>query len=125
MTRSQLNTYMRMLAAKRAELAKGLRNREVIAIEKTPDAIDEGQFAGERELAIINLNRESALLRDVDDALSRLSDGSYGTCLHCDQQIKPKRLEAVPWAKYCVQCQETADRQELAESIEYVEQLRA
>jgi DnaK suppressor protein len=112
-----------MLAAKRAGLTKGLRNREVIAIEKTPDAIDEGQFAGERELAIINLNRESALLRDIDDALSRLADGSYGTCLHCDQQIKPKRLEAVPWAKYCVQCQETADRQELAESIEY--ELRA
>jgi DnaK suppressor protein len=110
MSRSVLNKYTKMLQAKQAELSLGLRNREEIAIEKTPDAIDEGLFAGERELAISNLDRESALLRDVQDALSRMADGSYGTCLHCDEKIKSKRLDAVPWARYCVECQETADR---------------
>jgi DnaK suppressor protein len=103
-----LTKYKRMLDAK--ELSLGLRTWDEIAIEKTPDTIDEGQFAGERELAISILDRESALLRDVQDALGRVADGSYGTCLHCDEEIEPKRLDAVPWAKCCLRCQETADR---------------
>ena len=110
MTRSVLNKYKRMLEAKLAELSAGLHNRDEIAIEKTPDAIDEGVFAGERELAISNLDREATLLREIHGALTRLADGSYGTCLGCDAEIKTGRLNAVPWARYCVECQETADR---------------
>jgi RNA polymerase-binding transcription factor len=112
MNRNELNKYKTMLEAKQEELSAGLRNRDDIAIEKTPDAIDEVQLAGERELAIRNLDRESSLLRNVRAALARVADGTYGTCLHCEEEIKPKRLEAVPWAKYCLQCQEAADRHE-------------
>lgn len=112
MNRTELNKYKALLDAKQAELAAGLRNREDIAIEKTPDAIDEVQLAGERELAIRNLDRESNLLRDVKLALARLADGSYGICMHCEEEIRPKRLDAVPWAKYCIKCQEAADRHE-------------
>ena len=111
-TKTELNKYKALLEAKQAELAGGLRNREGITIEKTADALDEVQLAGERELAIRNLDRESALLRSVRMALARLADGSYGTCLHCEEEIKPKRLDAVPWAKYCIRCQEAADRHE-------------
>jgi DnaK suppressor protein len=110
MTQTELNKYKAVLEAKQAELAIGLRNREDIAIEKTPDAIDEVQLAGERELAIRNLDRESSLLRNIRGALARIADGSYGVCLHCDEEIKPKRLDAVPWTKYCITCQEAADR---------------
>lgn len=110
MNRTELNKYKALLEAKQEELAAGLRNREDIAIEKTPDAIDEVQLAGERELAIRNLDRESALLRNVRSALARIADGSYGTCLHCEEEIKPKRMDAVPWTKYCIRCQEAADR---------------
>src|SRR5208283_1660090 len=112
MTQTEINKYRATLEAKRAELSVGLRNREDIAIEKTPDALDEVQLAGERELAIRNLDRESILLRDVRSALARIADGSYGICMHCEEEIKPKRMEAVPWAKYCIACQEAADRQE-------------
>ncbi|HLK49126.1 MAG TPA: TraR/DksA family transcriptional regulator [Bryobacteraceae bacterium] len=112
MNRTDLNKYKALLEAKQAELSAGLRNREDIAIEKTPDAIDEVQLAGERELAIRNLDRESALLRNVRLALGRVADGTYGTCLHCEEDIKLKRLDAVPWAKYCIRCQEAADRHE-------------
>ena len=59
MTKTELNKYKAVLEAKQAELAGGLRNREGIAIEKTADALDEVQLAGERELAIRNLDRES------------------------------------------------------------------
>jgi len=112
MTKNELNKYKTLLETKQAELAGGLRNREGIAIEKTADALDEVQLAGERELAIRNLDRESNLLRSVRGALSRIADGSYGVCLHCEEDISPKRLNAVPWTAYCIKCQEAADRHE-------------
>ena len=112
MSHSELEKYQKMLEAKQAELSIGLLNREDIAIEKSADALDEVQLAGERELAIRNLDRESNLLRNVRGALKRIADGSYGSCMHCEEDIKPKRLEAVPWTKYCIRCQEAADRHE-------------
>ena len=112
MNQIEMNKYREMLETKQADLRAGLRNREEIAIEKAADSIDEIQFAGERELAIRNLDRGSTLLRSVRGALARVADGSYGACLHCAGEIKAKRLDAVPWAKYCVRCQEAADRHE-------------
>src|SRR5664280_949862 len=126
MNQTELNKYKAVLEAKQAELAKGLRNRADIAIEKTPDALDEVQLAGERELAIRNLDRESSLLRGVRGALARIADGSYGICLHCEEEIKPKRLDAVPWTKYCITCQEAADRNEFeTESAETLDEILA
>ena len=117
MTKTELNKYKALLEARQAELAGGLRNREGIAIEKTADALDEVQLAGERELAIRNLDRESNMLRNVRLALARMADGSYGTCLHCEEDISSKRLNAVPWTAYCIKCQEAADRHEF-ETVE-------
>lgn len=126
MNRTDLNKYKTMLEAKQEELSAGLQNRDEIAIEKTADAIDEVQLAGERELAIRNLDRESSLLRSVRSALARVADGSYGVCLHCEEEIKPKRLEAVPWTRYCIKCQEAADRHEFeAEGGESIDELLA
>src|SRR5262245_20943464 len=126
MNQTELKKYKAILEAKAAELSAGLRNRDDIAIEKTPDALDEVQLAGERELAIRNLDRESNLLRNVKSALARIADGSYGICLHCEEEIKPKRLEAVPWAKYCIRCQEAADRHEFeSESADSMDELLA
>ena len=120
MNRTELEKYKTFLEAKQAELSNGIRNRDEILIEKTPDALDEVQLAGERELAIRNLDREANLLRNVRAALFRMSDGSYGICMHCEEEIKPKRLDAVPWAAFCIRCQEAADRHEFAaaESID-------
>src|SRR6201993_1468693 len=112
MNQTELDKYKKILEAKQAELSAGLRNRDDIAIEKTADALDEVQLAGERELAIRNLDRESNMLRNVRGALARIADGSYGICMHCEEDIKPKRLDAVPWTKYCIKCQEAADRHE-------------
>ncbi|MGH9721458.1 MAG: TraR/DksA family transcriptional regulator [Bryobacteraceae bacterium] len=112
MTKTELNKYKALLEARQADLASGLRNREGITIEKTADALDEVQLAGERELAIRNLDREASMLRSVRAALARIADGSYGSCLHCEEEISPKRLAAVPWTAYCLKCQEAADRHE-------------
>jgi DnaK suppressor protein len=121
MTKAELNKFKQILEARRSELAHVLRNREAIAIEKSPDALDEVQHAAERELAIRNLDRESSLLRQVKLALSRIDDNTFGTCLHCEEEINPKRLNAVPWAPYCITCQEIADRATSGEQAEEFE----
>jgi DnaK suppressor protein len=120
MTKTELNKYRNILEAKQAELEHVIRNREAITIEKSPDALDEVQHAAERELAIRNLDRESQLLRNVRGALRRMDEGTYGVCAHCEEDISPKRLNAVPWAAFCIQCQEIADRnrQEMSDSLD-------
>ena len=113
MTKADLEKYKNILEAKQAELTGALRNRDEIVIEKAPDALDEVQLAGERELAIRNLDRDSNMLRQIRRALARIADGSYGVCLHCEEDISPKRVNAVPWAAYCIKCQEQVDRHEI------------
>ena len=93
-----------------AELSEVVRNREGIAIEKNADALDEVQHAAERELAIRNLDRESHMLRNVRGALRRMEEGTFGICVRCEEDINPKRLSAVPWTPFCIQCQEQYDR---------------
>jgi DnaK suppressor protein len=98
------------LERKEAELARLLRARDGIAIEKSADQMDEIQYASERDLAIRNVDRDSALLRQVKAALRRIHDGGFGSCIDCDKAISPRRVAAVPWATRCIQCQEVADR---------------
>jgi DnaK suppressor protein len=110
MTNIDLNRYKSVLEAKQAELVRQLRNRDGIAIEKCPDALDEVQHATERELVIRNLDRDSDLLRNVRGALRFIAESNFGVCVRCEEDISPKRLAAVPWTPFCIRCQEIADR---------------
>ena len=110
MIKRELNKYRNVLEAKQVELLQLVRNRDGIAIERSPDTLDEVQHAAERELAIRNLDRDSNLLRNVRRALRRIEEGSFGVCLSCEEDISPKRLAAVPSTAYCIRCQEIADR---------------
>src|ERR1700721_4651404 len=114
-----MSGFLEILEQREAELVGVLRNRDGIAIEKSADQMDEIQCATERDLAIRNVDRESNLLRDVKDALRRIHDGSFGTCVEGESAISPKRLAAVPWAACCIQCQGAAGRarQEGTESL--------
>jgi DnaK suppressor protein len=91
------------------ELLHTARSRDQVCIERSADPIDELQLASERELAIQILDRESVLLSQVRDALSRLHGGNFGTCIDCEQPISPKRLAVVPWIPRGIRCQEVAD----------------
>ncbi len=125
MTKTEMNRFKMILDTKRRELEGNVRNREGIAIEKTPDALDEVQHAAERELAIRTLDRESTLLRNVRGALRRIDEGTFGVCMHCEEDINIKRLNAVPWTPYCISCQEIADRRQEEFSEEFDELLVA
>jgi DnaK suppressor protein len=98
-----------ILEARMEELEQGVRQRDGIAIEQSPDQLDEIQHASERDLAICNIDRGSKQLRDVRAALNRLRDGRFGVCEHCEEEIHMKRLAAIPWASLCIKCQEASD----------------
>ena len=108
------NQYQQILEAKRKELLSGSSDLEEIAIENAAEDFDRLQQQLNREVAIRNLDRQSTLLKSVQAALTRIRDESYGVCLRCDEEIPQKRLHALPWAAYCVTCQERIDAQRAA-----------
>ena len=98
-----------------AERARLLQERgEAIA---APDQMTYGSqaaaasqvFAQQRDLAL--RDRADQQLALVDAALARLDDGTFGTCVRCGGPIAPERLEALPWAPRCIDCQRLADRE--------------
>ena len=113
MTPADTERFTGILQAKHEELSGSLRKRDEIVIEKASDTIDEVQLMSERELAIRNLDRDSNALRLIRRALYRIAHGTYGVCLHCEEDILPKRMAAVPWAAFCIRCQEQIDRREI------------
>jgi DnaK suppressor protein len=104
------NEIKTMLESKRAEVRGRLRRLDELTVERAPDPVDEMEMTAERESAITLLERDSALLRQVDAALRRIEDGEFGRCDLCGKDIGSRRLRAVPWAIYCVGCQEEVDR---------------
>lgn len=104
-----LQQFKGILETMLADLQRPLRRRDEIAIETTPDAIDEVQNAAERELAIRQLEHDSSRFRLVKAALRRIEEGTFGQCAYCEADISVKRLKAVPWTPYCLDCQNIAD----------------
>jgi DnaK suppressor protein len=110
MSKTKFNDVRRVLEAKRSELLNGISDRNEIRIENAAEEFDRLQQQLNREVAIRNLDRESRLLKDVQAALGRLEEGTFGVCLRCEEEIPEKRLKALPWAAYCVPCQQIMDR---------------
>lgn len=125
MTLIEIEKYKTNLAAKHAELTPSLNKRDVIAIEKAADLTDDVQLAMEREMATQTLDRSSRVLRDVQAALRRIHEGSYGVCVHCEEEISQRRLNAVPWASLCIGCQEEEDQLRGSAGSEYQRVARA
>jgi DnaK suppressor protein len=111
-----MKNFRRTLETKRDELLASTGDREEIRIEHAAEEFDRLQQQLNREVAIRNLDRGSMLLKQVQSALARLDDETFGVCLRCDEEIPEKRLRAVPWAAYCVPCQELIERQRAAGS---------
>ncbi|MEZ5332226.1 MAG: TraR/DksA family transcriptional regulator [Thermoanaerobaculia bacterium] len=74
------------------------------------DIVDRANSSYSREFLFSLTGGESEQLKLIEDALSRIEEGTYGVCLNCGQSIGEPRLKAVPWARYCVDCQEKAEQ---------------
>ncbi len=112
-----LKTMKKHLQVKRKEVMEGVsRAREMGSVETesgAPDIADRATSAFQREFSFSLSENEGKMLRMIDEALARLDAGRFGVCIHCEQPIEKQRLQAVPWARYCIACQELQDRGEI------------
>jgi DnaK suppressor protein len=107
----QLKKFKRALQDQQTAALHDLgENREIIAVERSADEMDQTGRSAEQEFAILGLNRRSELLRNIQAALRRIEDRTFGTCTNCDEAIGRNRLVAVPWTPFCIRCQEAVDR---------------
>ncbi len=109
-----LEKYRKRLLVKQEELLHDLsRNRQVTdesVDEQAQDMVDRATSAYTREFAFSLSESDRRTLLLIDQALLRLDQGTYGTCVHCQGHVQEKRLEAVPWARHCLECQELQDK---------------
>jgi len=109
-SKSKFASYQRVLESKAEEVRSSMsaqKAAQVVARLDIPS--DEGDLSQQHHEEWIFLNRntiDSKLLREISGALRRIEQGTYGECRECGEPISIKRLEAVPWARYCVTCQE-------------------
>jgi DnaK suppressor protein len=109
MTERDIAKYKRKLAAKRKEiLAEYPTTRLNILVFDCRGEDETAQSDVDIWVGIEFINGQSSTRQSVEDALQRINDGTYGICPECEEDIAAKRLNAMPWAKYCVACQEKA-----------------
>lgn len=108
--KTRFENYEKVLRKKAEEVRRSMSAQKVAQVVTRLDCpSDEGDLSQQSHEEWIFLNRntlEMKLLREVEDALRRVEQGTYGVCHECEEPISAKRLDAVPWAKYCVTCQE-------------------
>ena len=114
MTKKEMEKYRRLLEDKKnslsAEIAKTRSAEEETTEESTQDIADKAVSSYTREFLYSLTDGERGTLLHIDDALARIEDGSYGFCLNCNAAMTEKRLNAVPWAPYCLDCQELSEK---------------
>jgi len=117
MKKSDLEKFEKLLIKKRDELMEQLQIRKKQIDTTIKDATgdissysyhmaDQGTDAMEREKAFLMASKSGRLLYHIEEALRRIRKGTYGVCHTCGKQITKARLEAVPHARFCIECKE-------------------
>jgi DnaK suppressor protein len=101
------SNYRAILVKKRESVLAGLGMKFDTLARMGRVAEDDQAQISHDEFISLRMNRlDYTQLRMVEEALDRLDSGDFGVCLSCEEPIAPKRLDAIPWARYCVVCQE-------------------
>lgn len=110
LTARQLKAFREDLERKRVELLDLYRHDlevgQSASDEGTEDLVDRANKSYNQELMFVLSDTERDVVFQIDEALTRLDKGSFGICENCAAEIGLPRLEAVPWARFCVKCQE-------------------
>src|SRR5882724_4394494 len=113
MDQKSIERFKRKLEVRHRELQSGVaKTQRNLRTAQTDYGKDEGDRANTslaREIDLAQKSRDRALLALVDAALKRISEGTFGNCLNCGQEINPERLEALPWVLFFITCQELID----------------
>jgi DnaK suppressor protein len=117
MDKKRLDYYKKKLLARREDLLKTIARTEeegrLADDDPTVDLADKAANSYTKEFLFGMTNTDRALLNLIDGALKRIDNDNYGSCLNCEEEMQQKRLEAVPWAKHCINCQEKAEKGQL------------
>jgi DnaK suppressor protein len=115
----QTKEYRAALLRKKAEVLSvlGIKFDTMAGLGRVAED-DQAQISHEEFISLSVNGLVYGMLRDVNDALSRISRGEYGFCALCEEPIPEKRLRALPWARHCVGCQEEAARSEKEEACQ-------
>src|ERR1700689_373646 len=117
MEKKRLDAYRKKLQAKREELVQNIARTEeegrTADEDTTVDLADKAANSYTKEFLFGQTNTERNLLALIDGALKRLKDGTFGECANCEEEMQQKRLDAVPWAAYCIECQEKKETGQL------------
>lgn len=115
---AKLEKYKQQLLAKRKELLSGVRGSNVGSLETGSDGIqdiaDQASSAYTKEFLLSIGDAGRRLLKQVDEALLRIEEETYGLCESCNEPIGERRLEALPFAKFCIGCQEEEEERDKA-----------
>jgi len=114
MDKKSLEKYRSLLEEKRRILLEAYSKNKSLGSEtgsdeKAADLVDMAANASTKEFLYSLSNTDREMLKAVEDALSRLDDPDFGECVECEEKMSKKRLNAIPWARYCVSCQELAE----------------
>jgi DnaK suppressor protein len=106
----RIEKFKQRLIAKRKELVSEVRGSNVGSLETSGDGIqdiaDQASSAYTKEFLLSIGDAERRMLRQVDEALDKIRQDTYGLCESCGERINERRLEALPFAKLCIKCQE-------------------
>jgi DnaK suppressor protein len=121
MEKKKLDTFKKRLETRQQELRRTVNRTQAdgrVADEDTAaaDIADRAASSYNKEFLFSQSNNERQLLQMVDGALARIREGSFGECAHCGNEINSKRLEAVPWTRHCIECQEKLEQGLLEEA---------
>lgn len=79
-------------------------------VEATQDPADKASNSYTKELLFSQSTNDRIILTQIEEALLRIDEDEYGICVNCANEIQPKRLEALPWVRYCITCQDLLER---------------
>jgi DnaK suppressor protein len=122
MDKRRVRVFRDRLLDRRESLVGQVQQAELYSRERdaeaTQDPADMAANAYTKELLVSMSDNDRQLLNLIDEALERMEDSGFGKCVRCGQALPEKRLEAVPWARHCVRCQDLQERGLLIEEDE-------
>ncbi|MGB7554988.1 MAG: TraR/DksA family transcriptional regulator, partial [Candidatus Korobacteraceae bacterium] len=114
MDKKKLEVFKKRLEERQRELRQTMtrtaQDGREADVESAQDIADRAANSYNKEFLFHQSNNERQLLQMVENALDRIREGTFGECISCGAEINSKRLEAVPWTRHCIECQEKLEK---------------
>jgi len=114
MEKKKLDYFRKRLESRQQDLRRMVSRTQqdgrTVDEDSAQDIADRAASSYTKEFLFHQSNNDRQLLQMVEGALDRIREGNFGECISCGKEINPKRLEAVPWTRHCIECQEKLEQ---------------